>query len=204
MATQIILMSMPEIGEVAEPFVPHRGASSTMPHKNNPVLCEAILALNNMLRQNVSLAFEALPADFERAGLGAWHAEWPTIPESFTYCSAALKHAQELLEGLQVYPMAMLRNLDLSGGLVAAEHVVVAISELMGRAAAHDLIYECCREAVEQRRSLADVLKARPEISAHMSPERIHWYCEPANYLGLTLRMVDRVVAGRTGVVGKM
>ena len=195
---------MPELGEVAEPFVPHRGASSTMPHKNNPVLCEAILATNKMLRQNASLAFEALPADFERAGLGAWHIEWPTIPESFNYCSAALKHSQELLEGLRVYPVAMRRNLDLSGGLVAAEHVVVALSELMGRAAAHDLIYECCREAIEQQKSLANVLKARAELTSLLSPETVDWYCEPANYLGLTLRMVDRVLAGRTGVVDRI
>jgi 3-carboxy-cis,cis-muconate cycloisomerase len=150
---------MPEIGEVAEPFVPHRGASSTMPHKNNPVLTEAILALNKMLRQKASLAFEALPADIERAGMGAWHIEWDVIPESFTFCSAALKHATELLRGLRVYPEAMRRNLDLSDGLVAAEHVVVAIAEQVGRAAAHDLVYDCCREAVEQRRKLADVIK---------------------------------------------
>lgn len=190
-------MLMPEIGEVAEPFVPHRGASSTMPHKNNPVLTEAILAVNKMLRQKASLAFEALPADFERAGLGAWHIEWDVVPESFTLCSAALKHAEELLDGLRVDPMAMRRNLDLSGGLVAAEHVVVKLAEPVGRARAHDLVYECCREAVEGKKELSDVLKARVEITAYLSPERIDWHCDPANYLGLTLAMVDRVLAGR-------
>jgi len=192
-------MSMPEIGEAAEPFVPHRGASSTMPHNNNPVLTEAILALNKMLRQKASLAFEALPSDFERAGMGAWHIEWDVVPESFTYCSAALKHAEELLNGLRVYPEAMRRNVDLSGGLVAAEHVVIAIAETVGRAAAHDIVYDCCRKAVEQKQKLADVLKARVEISSQISSERIEWYCDPANYLGLTLKMVDRVLDGRSG-----
>lgn len=132
-------MSMHEVGEVAEPFVPHRGASSTMPHKRNPISSEIIYALAKILRSHTSIAMDALMSDFERA-TGPWHLEFVAIPESFTYCSAALHHAQFTLSGLQVFPEAMERNLGVSNGLSLAEHVMTAIAPYAGRAQAHDII----------------------------------------------------------------
>jgi 3-carboxy-cis,cis-muconate cycloisomerase len=188
---------MPEVGELAEPFVPHRGASSTMPHKSNPVLCEAIMALSKMLRQEAGLALDTVPSDFERAGSGAWQLEWAVLPQSFTYCSAALKHTDEVLTGLRVSVDRMKENLNMSRGLVAAEHVVVALYKEHGRARSHDIIYECCREATEKKEALSEVLKRRKDVTSFLSDQDIEWYCDPANYLGLTTRLIDRMLAGR-------
>lgn len=190
-------MSMPEIAEVAEPFYPHRGASSTMPQKVNPVLCEAILASNRLTRQQVGLAFEAIVADFERAGNSAWHIEWAFIPQSFVHCSAALEHTIDLIQGLQVFPEAMKRNLGISQGAVAAEHLVIALSEAMGQAAAHDIVYDCCREALSKGVPLAEFAKMNATITNIIPVDRIEWYTAPENYLGATLQFIDRVVAGR-------
>lgn len=71
-AYDLILMSSNELGEVSEPFVPHRGASSTMPQKRNPISSEVILAIFKMLRANASLGLDAIVVDFERAS-GPWH-----------------------------------------------------------------------------------------------------------------------------------
>lgn len=190
-------MQMTEIGEAAEPFVPHRGASSTMPHKNNPVLCESILACNKLLRQEAGLALDSVQADFERAAAGAWHVEWAFIPQSFVYCSSALQHAEDLLRGLRVYPENMLRNLQLSRGLVNAEHIVIGISDFYGRAKAHDIVYECCRTVNESGREFVDVLKEEPRVTEHLSAREIDWYCDPSNYVGLTQSFIDRVLAVR-------
>ncbi|KAL7786467.1 3-carboxy-cis,cis-muconate cycloisomerase [Trichoderma afarasin] len=196
-ALDIVLLQIPEVGEVAEPFVAHRGASSTMPHKNNPVLSEVILALSKMLRQEAGLALDAVPSDFERAGSGAWQLEWATLPQSFTYCSAALKHTEEVLTGLRVDEDRMLHNLNLSRGLVAAEHVVVALHEKYGRARSHDIVYECCRQAVQKNQDLSSTLKQREDVTICLSDADIDWYCDPANYLGLTTRFIDIALAGR-------
>jgi 3-carboxy-cis,cis-muconate cycloisomerase len=201
---QIILMSTAEINEVAEPYVPHRGASSTMPQKANPVLCEAILASHKFTVQQVNLGMDALVVDFERAGMSAWHVEWAAIPQSFMHCSAALEHTTELLAGLRVFPDSMKRNLALSNGAVCAEHFVVAISAAMGRAKAHDLVYECCRDAMNRKLHLAEVLKTRLEIRALLSEEEIEWYAAPENYLGLTIQMLDGVLAGRVSKIIKI
>ncbi|KAE8160074.1 L-Aspartase-like protein [Aspergillus tamarii] len=65
-ALDIIVMSSNELDEVAEPFVPHRGASSTMPQKRNPISSEIILAASKLLRANASLGLDAMVVDFER------------------------------------------------------------------------------------------------------------------------------------------
>lgn len=168
-----------------------------MPHKSNPVLSEAIIALSKMLRQEAGLALDAVPSDFERAGSGAWQLEWAVLPQSFTYCSAALKHTEDVLTDLRVYEDKMKENVSLSRGLVAAEHVVVALYKEYGRVRSHDIIYDCCREAVDTKKSLGQVLKARSDITRHLSDEQIDWFCDPENFLGLTKRFVDAVLAGR-------
>jgi 3-carboxy-cis,cis-muconate cycloisomerase len=193
-------MSMPEIAEVAEPYAPHRGASSTMPQKANPVLCEAILTSNSFARQQLGVAYEALVADFERAGNSAWHVEWAFLPQSFTHCSVALEHAMELVGGLRVFPDNMKRNLGLSQGAVVAEHLVVAISETVGRARAHDVVYECCREALEKQIPLASAAADNDVITSVIAPDRVAWYTAPENYLGATLQFIDRVLTSRTRV----
>jgi 3-carboxy-cis,cis-muconate cycloisomerase len=89
MAFDIILMSSNEIGEVSEPFFSHRGASSTMPQKRNPISSETVLATSKILRANAGLGLDAMVCDFERAS-GPWHLEWAVIPDSFdVWCSAS-------------------------------------------------------------------------------------------------------------------
>lgn len=65
-AIDFIIMSSNEFGEISEPFVPHRGASSTMPQKRNPISSEIILAASKLLREKASLGLDSMVADFER------------------------------------------------------------------------------------------------------------------------------------------
>lgn len=189
-------MSMSEVGEVSEPFVPHRGASSTMPQKQNPMSAEAVLAISKILRSHTSMALDAIVSDFERA-TGPWHLEWVVIPESFTYASAALAHSIFILRGLVVRPKVMLANLNRSNGLAMAEHVMVGLAPIMGRSAAHDLVYESCRKCIESERPLVDVIQENKNIMQFLSREQVNWYCDPNNYLGATLEMIDQVLHGR-------
>jgi len=65
-AIDFIVMSSNEFGEISEPFVPHRGASSTMPQKRNPISSEIMLAASKLLREKASLGLDSMVADFER------------------------------------------------------------------------------------------------------------------------------------------
>ena len=194
-AVDVMLMMQSEIGEAFEPFVPGRGASSTMPQKRNPISCEMIVALAKIVRSNAGLMLDAMAADHERA-TGPWHLEWVAIPEAFIAASGALHQARFVLEGLVVEPAAMRRNLAATGGLIVAEAVMMRLAEATGRGAAHDLVYACCREALAKGTPLIEELRAVPAITRHLDDATLARLVDPASYVGSAGRMVDRVLAG--------
>lgn len=198
-ATDIMMMSATEFGEVAEPFVPGRGASSTMPQKRNPISSELMLAAAKAVRQHVATMLDSMIHDFERA-TGPWHLEWVSLPESFLLTASSLANAKFMLAGLVVNAPRMRENLDLTHGLIVAEAVMMAAAPKLGRQHAHDVVYDACRKAIEGGGLLADLLAKVPEIvEALGGVDAIRHHCDPANYLGLCGEMVDRVVAAKAG-----
>lgn len=197
-ALDVMLMSSIEFGEVAEPYLPGRGSSSTMPQKRNPISCELILAAAKAVRQHAGLMLDALVSDFERA-TGPWHAEWAALPEAFGYAAGALNQTRFLLGGLEVFPERMAKNLELTHGLVVAEAVMMGLAPFLGRNEAHDLVYDACRRAIETERTLFDVLSQMPQVLSKLSREQLAALCEPKNYLGAAPEMVDRVLQSLGG-----
>jgi adenylosuccinate lyase len=194
LALDIILMSSNELSEVAEPFVPHRGASSTMPQKRNPISSEVILAASKILRSNAGLVLDGMVADFERAS-GPWHLEWVAVPESFVIAVGALSQMNFALSGLSVNSKQMMENLHSTKGLIVAEAVMMGMAPHVGRQRAHDIVYEACRESIEKDRTLLECLVEKEEVTAKMNIEKLRELCNPVNYLGASARMVDDVLA---------
>lgn len=195
-ATDVMLMMQTEVGEAFEPFVTGRGSSSTMPQKRNPIACELVVAAAKVVRQQAGLMLDAMAADHERA-TGPWHLEWVAIPEAFLAASGALHQARFLLEGLIVEPKRMRRNLDMTGGLIVAEAVMMALAEHTGRQAAHDIVYGACRAALDNGSTLLQELKRLPEVTARFDAARLAALTDPVNYLGSTSAMIDRALADR-------
>jgi len=193
-ALDIMLMASTEFGEVYEPFVKGRGASSTMPQKRNPISSELMLAASKAVRQNAGLMVDAMVQDFERA-TGPWHAEWIAIPQSFILTAGALHQAKFALGGLIVDEARMSQNLAMSKGLIVAEAVMMGLAPAIGRQQAHDLVYDACRTVNEQGGTLAEALAAMPAIMAHVERSTIDRLTDPVNYLGLSSQMVDRALA---------
>src|SRR5579871_4271834 len=158
-ALDVMLMASTELAEVYEPFVPGRGASSTMPQKRNPISSELMLAAAKAVRQHAGLMLDASIQDLERA-TGPWHAEWIALPESFVLAAGALHQARFVLGGLVVDEAQMAKNLDISRGLIVAEAVMMGLAPQLGRQEAHDVVYDACRVAAEQHITLAQALLA--------------------------------------------
>lgn len=192
-AVDIMLMMQTEVAEAFEPFVKGRGSSSTMPQKRNPISCEMIVALAKAVRQHSGLMLDAMAVDHERA-TGPWHLEWIAIPESFIATAGALHQARFMLDGLIVDPGRMRKNLDMTGGLIVAEAVMMALAPHTGRGPAHDIVYAACRDALEHGTPLIDQLRRRPDVTAHFDDAALTTLVDPANYLGTAPAMVDRVV----------
>jgi 3-carboxy-cis,cis-muconate cycloisomerase len=193
LSMDVKLMMQTEVGEVFEPFAHGRGSSSTMPQKRNPISSCYIHAAISVVRQHAAALMDAMVADHERS-TGPWEIEWIVLPEAFCLMAGALKQARSVVEGLEVDPEAMRRNIDLTGGLVMSEAVMMGLGPYLGREYAHDLVYDLCREAVTQRRPLLDLLTENGEISKHLDRDALAKLLDPANYLGQSGVMVDRVL----------
>lgn len=197
-ALDVILMMQTEIGEAFEPFLPGRGSSSTMPQKRNPISSELIVAAAKSVRQDVGLVLDSLAmADHERA-TGPWHLEWIAVPRAFIATGGALAQAKFMLGGLVVDAARMRKNLDVTGGLIVAEAVMMALAPKLGRGPAHDLVYGACRQSLDGGTRLVDALAADPDVTVVFDRAALEKLCDPAGYLGAADAMITRTLAGRT------
>jgi 3-carboxy-cis,cis-muconate cycloisomerase len=193
-ARDISLMSQTEVGELAEPSVPGRGGSSTLPHKKNPVGCSVILAAAIRVPGLVSTMLSAIVQEHER-GLGGWQAEWETLPEICMLTAGALSHLIEVMDGLEIYKDAMARNLNATHGLVMAEAVAMTLAKKIGKMPAHQLVERASQQAVESGKALREILVAEREITRHLSSGEIDSLLDPKNYTGSAQAMIDRVLS---------
>jgi 3-carboxy-cis,cis-muconate cycloisomerase len=190
----ISLLMQTEIGELFEPAAAGKGGSSTMPHKRNPVGAAVMIGASVRAPGLVATMLAAMAQEHERS-LGLWHAEWETLPELCCLVSGSLQQALQVIPELEVDAARMLENLDSTKGLVLAEAVSIALAKRLGRDAAHHLIEQCCRSAVEQGTHLRQVLGQHPQVSAELSSAELDHLLDPANYLGQAGRWVERAVA---------
>ena len=188
------LMMQTEVEEVYEPFHEGRGSSSTMPQKRNPIASNYIHACISMVRQHVAALLDAMVEDHERS-TGPWEIEWIAVPEIFCLTAGALKHARNIVEGLQVDPVRRRAILDLTKGLTQSEAVMMGLGPALGRQLAHDLVYDICREVIAGKGTFLDLLAGHPQIAPHLTREQLAGFLDPANYVGLSGEMVDRVLA---------
>lgn len=193
-AQDVALMAQTEVAELAEPEAPGKGGSSAMPHKRNPVLCTLILSAAKRAPGLVSTMLACMPQEHERA-MGGWHAEWRTMAELFRLAGAALNQSVTLIEGLQVFPETMRRNLDFTNGLVMAERVSLALADTLGRASAHHLLEEASRTCIASNRPLRDVIGDNPTVSEKLSAAELDALFDPATYRGASDAIIDRVLA---------
>src|SRR6186713_1611961 len=194
LSMDVKLMMQTEVGEVYEPFAHGRGSSSTMPQKRNPISSCYIHAQVSVVRQHAAALMDAMVADHERS-TGPWEIEWIVLPEAFCLIAGALKQARFVLEGLEVDEKRMREVLGMTNGLVVSEAVMMGLGPYLGREYAHDLVYDICREALQQKRPLLDLLAETPAISKHLTRDELAKLCDPANYLGQSGVMVDRVLS---------
>jgi 3-carboxy-cis,cis-muconate cycloisomerase len=196
MARDLSLLMQTEVAEAFEPDVEGRGGSSTMPQKRNPVSAAVALAAAVRAPGLVATVLSSMVQEHER-GLGGWHAEWETLPELSSLAAGALRQMVETIEGLEVDPERMRANLDATKGGILAEAAAMALAARIGKQEAHQVVELASRRARETGRRLVDVLGEDPVASAHLTARDLAALFEPRNYLGESVRFVDRVLAAR-------
>ena len=182
-----------EIAELKEPFVMGQVGSSTMPHKRNPEIAEAVHGLSKLVRYRAAMMLESLVGEHERDG-AAWKPEWVTIPEACLYLSAVLSKSALILNGLEVDKQRMRSNLDMLKGLIMSEAAMFVLGQRLGKQTAHTAVYEASISSHSEGISFRDSLLKHSAIRGKVTAEELDDMLRPEKYVGLAEPIVERAV----------
>lgn len=192
-ADDLVLLAQTEVGEATEASAPGKGSSSAMPQKHNPVDATNALAAARLAIGTVPVILSAMTQEHERA-VGAWQAEWAAIPNLFCFTACAVERVRDAVAGLQVDPVRMQANLDLTHGLIMAESLTMALAPHIGRSEAYRLVQAACQRATTSGMHLRQVAMQDTQVRAALSPAEIEQALDPNRYLGSTNFFIDRAL----------
>jgi adenylosuccinate lyase len=191
LATEVRHLQRTEVLEAEEYFSPGQKGSSAMPHKRNPVLTENLTGLARMVRGYVNPALENVALWHER-DISHSSVERYIGPDATVTLDFALARLTGVIDKLLVYPERMQRNLDLMGGLVHSQRVLLALTQAgASREQAYSLVQRSAMKVWESdgALSLLELLKADPEVSELLPPEQL----EESFDLGYHLKHVETI-----------
>lgn len=193
-ANTILFLNRPEVQEVQEAIPTGAIGSSTMPHKRNPKKSETIVGLATMVRA-YGHAMNELSETIDERSASTWYMEFAIIPETFLLTGRLLANARDLTQSLEVNPDRMADNMEIFGGLVASERVMMALAEDIGRQTAHDVVYDAAMEALTSDREFIDILLDEDQVTASLSRDDLAALTDPTTYTGLAAQFTDTVVS---------
>lgn len=182
-----------EIGELREGAKAGTVGSITMPHKRNPEIGEHLGTLARLTRHLSAALAEGLVHDHERDGR-AWKTEWVALPEATMLAARAIELLAELLADLEVDAERMRANLEAGGGFMLSEAIMLALAPHIGRDAAHRLLYQLAIAARADGRSLLQVVRSEPRITALLDADALAALLDVASHTGACGAMVDQVL----------
>ena len=193
-AREIYSLQQVEFGELAEPHHHGKVGSSTMPHKRNPAVVELAIGLSRLIRAQQVAITDAAFQEHERYS-ALLRIELAAVPEMMIYSGALLSKMRTVLEKLEVYPKRMRSNLDMLGGLLLSEKVMLALGEKIGKQTAHEVVYEIAMDSFEKEIPFKEALNADERVSNHLNSQEIGSLLDPVSYIGESEKIVDDVLS---------
>lgn len=183
-ATEIRNLQRTEIRELQEPFRKGQKGSSSMPHKRNPIFCERVTGLARLLRSYAIPALENVVLWHER-DISHSSVERVILPDAFLALDYALDKFAIVMDGLAVDEEHMRRNLEVTGGLVYSQKILLALTRKLGsREKAYAIVQEGGRRVWEEGGNLKDWLLKDPVVASEMRSEELDRLMDPRSYLG--------------------
>ncbi|WP_287152618.1 adenylosuccinate lyase [Candidatus Solincola tengchongensis] len=182
-----------EVREAEEPFRRGQKGSSAMPHKRNPILCERICGLARVLRSNAMAAMENIALWHER-DISHSSVERVIIPDSTTLLHYMLVKFHGVVRDLTLYPENMLRNLELTRGLVFSESVLLAlVRKGLTREEAYGLVQRNAMQCWSTGKDFQSLLLEDPEVTRHLDREELKACFDLPSHLRNMGRIFERL-----------
>ncbi|MSO71484.1 MAG: adenylosuccinate lyase [Alphaproteobacteria bacterium] len=189
LATAVRLLQQSELGEAEEPFAKGQKGSSAMPHKRNPVLSENLCGLARLIRGMVAPALENIALWHER-DISHSAVERVIAPDATIALDFALDRLAGMIDGLVVYPAAMLANLERGGGVVHSQRVLLALTQAgLSREAAYRVVQGSAHAALAGQGSFRELLARESEVASRLTPKELGALFD----LGYHLKHVDTI-----------
>lgn len=183
MAVEIRSLQRTDILEAEEPFTGGQKGSSAMPHKRNPITCERLTGLARIMRSNAQAAFENVALWGER-DISHSSVERVIVPDSSILLDYMLSKISWVIEGLNVYPGNMRRNLERMGGIVFSSRLLLALVEKgITREEAYRLVQRNAMKAWQGGEGFRDLVSGDPEIAALLTQDEISKCFDERYYL---------------------
>jgi adenylosuccinate lyase len=178
-ATEVRHLMRSEVAEVREPFSEKQKGSSAMPHKRNPVIAERICGLARVIRGHQLVAMENTALWHER-DISHSSAERIVFPDACELLGFLLTETTRLVDGLVVDPEKMRANLDLGGGIVFSQRVLLALVEKgMARDDAYLVVQAAGLRAWDEGQDFKALVKADERVRALLSEQEIDDLFDP-------------------------
>jgi adenylosuccinate lyase len=182
-ATEIRALQRTEIAEAFEPFASGQQGSSAMPHKRNPELCERVCGLARLLRGYAMTGLDDVALWHER-DISHSSAERIILPDACTALDYQIDLFSSVIEGLEVCPEAMQRNLDLTRGLVFSGRVLLALVEAgLERNTAYEVVQAAAKRAWAGEGTLQSLLLEDARVTRVLSAENLNALFDVAYHL---------------------
>lgn len=199
-ATEIRHLQRTEVSEAEEYFSDGQKGSSAMPHKRNPVTSENLCGLARVVRTNSLAALENVALWHER-DISHSSVERVIVPDSTILVDYMLVRLTEVIRTLLVYPHRMKRNLELSGGLIYSQRLLLALVKRGApRKEAYEAIQRNAMEAWQGQARFQDIVRKDPLVTTYLGDADIQACFDPQYYLRHIGMIFDRVFGqGRRG-----
>tara|TARA_Y100000590_G_scaffold417979_1_gene518240 strand:+ start:6111 stop:7403 length:1293 start_codon:yes stop_codon:yes gene_type:complete len=168
-STEIRNLQKTELQEVEEFFDKKQKGSSAMPHKRNPILSENLTGLSRMIRSYVAPALENISLWHER-DISHSSVERNIGPDSTITLDFALNRLKNILENMNVYPKKMLKNLNITNGVIFSQRVMLELTNYgFSREKAYELVQKNAQKSWKKNISLYESLSKDSLINKKIS-----------------------------------
>ena len=155
-----------------------------MPQKRNPRRSQRIISTSARIKALVPLSLESMQEEHE-ADASGHHMIDAALDEVCILTSKYITSFIDLFSGLQLFPDRMRENLELSGGLIMSEQIMLELGNEMGRQKAHDVVYDAAQKSVNESRPFRETLAEEQDVTSRLSAAEIETLLDPEKYTGL-------------------